>query len=106
MHAGKDGRRCAQNRVHGGRVACAGSSNAALAPTAIIAALTGASGGGAHGGVSGGELWPPGGDGDSNGGGDIGDGDGKAGGVEDGGKISGWAGDGGAVDVALPCLPI
>ena len=79
---------------------------AALAPTAIIAALTGASGGGAHGGGIGGELWPPGGDGDGNGGGDIGDGDGKAGGVEDGGKISGWAGDGGAVDVALPCLPI
>jgi hypothetical protein len=70
---------------------------AALAPTAIIAALTGASGGGAHGGGSRGELWPPGGDGE---------GDEKEGGVEDGGKISGWAGDGGAVDVALPCLPI
>lgn len=68
---------------------------AALAPTAIIAALTGASGGGAHGGGSRGELWPPGGDGDE-----------KEGGVEEGGKISGWAGDGGAVDVALPCLPI
>ena len=67
---------------------------AALAPTAIIAALTGASGGGAHG------------DGDGNGGGDISDGDGKAGGVEDGGKSCAWAGDGGAVDVALPCLPI
>ena len=70
---------------------------AALAPTAIIAALTGASGGGAHGGGS--ELWPPWGDGDGNGGG-------KAGGVEDGGKSGAWAGDGGAVDVALPCLPI
>ena len=83
---------------------------AALAPTAMAAVLTGESGG-AHGGGGGGggELWSPGGkgNGNGNGGGDIGDSNGKAGGGEDGGE-SALAGDGGAVDVALPScgLPI
>ena len=84
---------------------------AALAPTAMAAVLTGESGGahGGGGGGGGGELWSPGGKGDGNGGGggDIGDSNGKAGGGEDGGE-SALAGDGGAVDVALPScrLPI
>ena len=77
---------------------------AALAPTAMAAVLTGASGGArGGGGGGGGELWSPGGKGDGKGGGGgkIGDSNGKEGGGEDGGE-SGAFGDGGAVDVALP----
>ena len=77
---------------------------AALAPTAMAAVLTGASGGArGGGGGGGGELWSPGGKGDGKGGGGgkIGDSNGKEGGGEDGGE-SGAFGDGGAVDMALP----